>query len=98
MTQRQLAAGVVFVPPLRAGDSPQIRNKILWVVSTPRGGEPLTITAQRADAVVQVLQPADSGPGDIYPTMVNVPVPGCWTLTLSWNGYADSVEMPFSAG
>jgi hypothetical protein len=38
------------------------------------------------------------GPGEIYPADVNVPAPGCWRMTLHWNGHADSIDLAYRAG
>lgn len=71
-------------------------NKILWVVKLPREGQPLTITATPLDhngGMVTVNEPANSGPGEIYPSIVDVPTPGCWQLNLQWAGNHDTIEL-----
>ncbi|HEY5013002.1 MAG TPA: DUF4232 domain-containing protein, partial [Acidimicrobiia bacterium] len=89
---------VVFADPMRSGSPTDRSNKILWIVRLPRGGTPLEITATlpRSDAhPVHVTFPADSAPGEIYPSTVNVPAPGCWHFALSWNGHRSAVDLAY---
>lgn len=88
----------LFAYPLRAGDPQNPSNKILWVVRQPREGSDLTITGHpigQATPVVTVTQSADSGPGEIYPSIVNVEAVGCWHFTVQWNGHTDSIDLPY---
>jgi hypothetical protein len=43
--------------------------------------------------VVREVQAANSGPGEIYPSIVDVPQAGCWHFDLSWSGHKASVEL-----
>ncbi|MER7170451.1 hypothetical protein [Streptomyces mesophilus] len=75
-------------------------NKVLWYVRSAREGKPLTIRAHPRGAerpVVELSVPADSGPGEIYPSDIAVPRPGCWTFELSWAGHRDEVDLKFLA-
>lgn len=93
-----LAAGFLFGYPLRAGHPDSPANKILWVVAKPRDGAALTISAHpigKAAPVVSTTQSANSSPGEIYPTIVDVPEPGCWHLDLAWAGQHASVELEY---
>jgi hypothetical protein len=90
------AAGFVFGYPLTAGPQQNHGNKILWVVGTPRNGSSLEITGRPLSAltpVVHVTQAANSSPGEIYPTIVDVPKPGCWHFDLAWAGNKTSVDL-----
>lgn len=92
------AAGFLFTTPLRAGHPSNPANKILWVVGQPRNGDDLQITAHPVDAttpVIQTSQPANSSPGEIYPSIVDVPLPGCWHFELTWAGHTAAVELPY---
>ncbi|MET8155725.1 hypothetical protein ABZT47_05085 [Sphaerisporangium sp. NPDC005289] len=92
------ALGYLFADPLRAGRPTDPANKILWYVRQPRDGHPLEITARPKGArapVVRVSVPADSGPGEIYPSIVEVPSAGCWALDLSWGSNHDSLELTY---
>ena len=91
----------LFVDPLRAGEPENPANKILWVVKKPRGGTDLVINGHPLDAdapAVPQSEAADSSPGEIYPSIVNVPSPGCWQFTLQWNGNTDTIELPYTEG
>jgi hypothetical protein len=90
-------AGFILGYPLKAGTSTP--SKILWVVSTPRNGEPLQIRVNpsgAAEPVVRVSRPADSGPGEIYPDGVSVPTSGCWHFKLQWASGSAQLDLSYS--
>ena len=94
------AVAFLFAEPLRAGDPENPANKILWVVKQPRGTSDLVISGHPVDAdapTVSQSEPPDSSPGEIYPSIVNVPSSGCWQFTLEWNGNTDTIELPYEA-
>lgn len=91
----------LFASPLRAGEPENPANKILWVVKEPRNGSDLVISGHPLDAdapTVAQSELADSSPGEIYPSIVNVPSSGCWQFSLRWNGNTDSIELPYTQG
>ena len=91
-----LAMGYLFSYPLLAGPD---GNKILWYVRAPRGGRPLLAEGHplgSSKPAASFSQPADSSPGEIYPSGVTVPTAGCWRFHLAWNGYAADVDLLFS--
>jgi hypothetical protein len=93
-----IAGGFVFGYPLRAGHPYSPTNKILWVVGLPRNGSSLEISGHPLNAAtpsVTVTQPADSSPGEIYPSIVDVPKPGCWHFNLAWSGNRTSVDLMY---
>lgn len=97
-----LVLGVLWADPLVAGEptSDHPNNKILWVVNSPRDGHNLEITATplgRTEPVVFDTFPANSGPGEIYPSIVDVPEPGCWQLELRWADNEAMVLIPYVA-
>jgi len=92
------AAGFLFANPLRAGHPENPANKILWVVRAPRNG-PLTIDAHPLGAAlpaIHVLQPDNSSPGNIYPSIIDVPTAGCWEFDLHWANSQAQLELSVS--
>ncbi|MDP9075079.1 MAG: hypothetical protein M3N98_13130 [Actinomycetota bacterium] len=93
-------AGFLFGPSLRAGHPTNPTNKILWVVREPRNGQPLHVTAapdMSTTATVTYDFPANSSPGEIYPSIVDVPAPGCWRFTLTWSGHLAELSLRYKA-
>jgi hypothetical protein len=87
---------VPYAESLRAGHPTDPANKVLWVVRSPRDGMPLTISARRAGSrspTVRISEPADSGPGEIYPSYVDLPQPGCWRLALAWGSHRAAINV-----
>ena len=92
------AGGFVVGYPLRAGHPQNPNNKILWVVGAPRNGSSLEISGHPLNAAtptVHVTQPANSSPGEIYPSIVDVPKSGCWHFDLAWSGNKTSVDLMY---
>ena len=98
ITDPPLAVGFLWTSPLRAGHPENPSNKILWVVGQPRNASDLRITGHPAGAMTPLIitsQPANSSPGEIYPSIVDVPKAGCWHLDLSWAGHTAAVELNY---
>jgi len=96
LAERGQAAGFLLGYPLMAGNPQPYSDKILWVVASSRGGMPLRLTGHPLHAarpVVSSTWPPDSSPGEIYPSEIDVPAPGCWQFTLSWNGHTDTIDL-----
>lgn len=96
LAERGQAAGFLFGYPLVAGHPQYHADKILWVVASARDGMPLRLTGHPLHAAAPVVSstwPADSVPGEIYPSDIEVPAPGCWQFTLSWNGHSDTIDL-----
>ena len=69
------------------------------IVREPRDGSDLRIVGHPVGAmtpVVEVFQSAGSSPGEIYPSIVDVPKPGCWHFDLWWAGHAAAVELSYT--
>jgi len=82
------AAAFFWAPTLRAGHPTNPTNKVLWIVRYPRNGQPLRILARSGASPARTVHmsfPPDSSPGQIYPSYVDLPTPGCWRLTLRWD-------------
>lgn len=100
ITRHGTAAAFLFGYPLRAGAPSSPSNKILWVMRLPRNGSQLVIRATPEHSLsptITVTESADSGPGEIYPSIVNVPRSGCWHLQVRWAGHSDSVNLRYHA-
>lgn len=88
----------MFGYPLMAGNPSSGSDKILWVVASPRDGQPLQLTGHPLNAATPIVSstwPADSTSGEIYPSDIVVPSPGCWQFTLSWNGHRDTIDLSY---
>ena len=90
---------VLFAQPLRAGtDIENPANKILWIAREPRNGAELRLGLRRTDGTgepVESVEPANSSPGEIYPSIVDVPTPGCWSVTATWGGNTATLELAY---
>jgi hypothetical protein len=91
--------GILFGFPLRAPRPIGHSNKILWVSKLEN--VPITdlrISAQRMSGTQRlgapVLRVLQGGPG---PSIVNLPRPGCWRLTLRWSRHADWLDLTYLA-
>jgi hypothetical protein len=89
--------GILFGYPLRAGHRSNPANKVLWIVNLARHARPLVLVGriEGGHRVVHLLEPADSGPGPIYPSNVDVPVAGCWNFSISWGRHTDGISLLF---
>jgi len=94
--RHQQVAGFLFGFPLMAGHPEPFTDKILWVVRSDRHGAPLRLTGHPLNAATPVVRsswPANSSPGNIYPSDIEVPSPGCWRFTLTWHRHTDTVDL-----
>lgn len=94
------ASGRIAAIPFGTLNSPPAAthtNKILWVSHVlPRAGGSLRIRAQRmtgtTPAGAPVMRAVTGGPG---PSIINLPAPGCWRLTLRWSGRTDQLDLQY---
>jgi hypothetical protein len=58
-------------------------TKVLWVAEP--GGGPLQVRGERTDGAgaFDASSPEALGPGGHYPSIIDLPEPGCWELTVS---------------
>jgi hypothetical protein len=91
--ERGTILGVLFGQPFSAPPAPDRGNKILWVTRDPHPAGPLTITATLGDTTTAVTREIPDGPG---PSLVDLPAPGCWHLTLAWTGHIDRVTVAYT--
>ena len=95
-----MIVGAVFVTP-RSPRDPAAGTKILWISRVPRDGAPLRITATPLGLVVPlvvIVRPANSGPGEISASIVEVPFAGCWHVDLAWGPNTGAVDLTYLAG
>lgn len=85
-------AAILFAP-LQAPSAPDRNNKILWVSRPDSAGAPLDIAAVRAGSDGTVVHRHLGGPG---PSIVDLPQPGCWTLTLRWGDFHDTIDLEYA--
>ena len=92
-------AALLLGYPLRSPRPVKRSNKILWVSRVPL--EPpsaLRISAQRMRGRQRLGSPVrrvvEDGPG---PSIVNLPAPGCWRLSLAWSGHRDGLDLVYEA-
>jgi hypothetical protein len=84
-------AAILFGDPLSSPPDRERANKILWVARDPvDGSSDLQIRAQAGDTVVE--RKVAGGPG---PSIVDLPHPGCWQLTLTWAGQKDRLRLAY---
>jgi hypothetical protein len=98
IAEPQIAGAYLFGFPLRAGHPENPTNKVLWAMRLPRNGSNLLVNASplgAASPTVSITLPDDSSPGDIYPSIVDVPFAGCWRLGLSWMGHHAELDLDY---
>lgn len=85
-------AAILF-GPLQAPSAPDRNNKVLWVERPDSPGLPLDIAAVRAGSDGAVVHRHLAGPG---PSIVDLPQPGCWTLSLRWGEFRDTINLEYA--
>jgi hypothetical protein len=98
MSQEGNLVGVIFAQPLMApGAQTGPQNKILWIVREPRNDSDLVLTMRPVGGgdPITVTEPAGSGPGEIYPSGVDVPTPGCWQVAAEWDGHRATLGLSY---
>jgi hypothetical protein len=69
-------------------------TKILWSINNPNRSTALEITGKKLSAGHETFQqmfPMAAFPGGDYPSIVNVPAPGCWQLQIKSGTVAATV-------
>ena len=81
---------VVFANPLLSPALPDRGNQILWVPEeTPDFTDNLVITGTLEGSTTSTTIDLHGAPG---PSYVDMPVPGCWHLTLTWGDHTDDAR------
>jgi hypothetical protein len=90
---------ILFAQPLTSPPSGDHSNKILWVARPSSGASAspvqdpaLRIRATLADGSTVVTRVVPGGPG---PSTIDLPSPGCWHLTLRWQGRTDVLYVAY---
>jgi hypothetical protein len=97
--EANLVAGLFGYPLTVGRAASEGTNKILWIAREPREGQPLHLTIRRTDGTgptVTAEEPANSRPGEIYPSIVDVPAPGCWRIVAEWAGHTATLELAYA--
>jgi hypothetical protein len=84
---------ILFGQPLTAPPSADHNNKILWVSRLAQ--EPVTdlrIRARLIGGSATANRRVSGGPG---PSIIDLPQPGCWHLSLRWSGHSDSLDLAY---
>jgi hypothetical protein len=88
---------ILFGDPLTAPPPADHNNKILWVGQRMERASDLVITAQRMEGTTAVGEAVGrsvaGGPG---PSIIDLPVAGCWRLSLAWGGVSDTMDLSYS--
>jgi hypothetical protein len=79
--------GIIF-GELRAHQPAGTNNKILWVAKNGDGS--LHISAQLEGSDTTEIRTVNIGP-----SIVDLPVAGCWQMTLTWPGHSDTIAFRY---
>lgn len=89
---------LLWAYPLLSPPPTTHNNKILWVSHIQTNGSALQIGAQRMTGSKPVgpavYRHVAGGPG---PSIIDLPVSGCWRLDLRWSGQRDSLDLDYAA-
>jgi hypothetical protein len=90
-------AAILWAYPLLAPPPTTHHNKILWVSRVSDTGSTLFITAELLKAGIHstrqvVRREVVGGPG---PSIINLPVSGCWRLNLRWSGHISVLYLQY---
>jgi hypothetical protein len=80
----------LFTQPVRAGNQTRPHNKILWVIAGANRNRTLRLQAQLVNSrTIEHRRYRSVDPsGRIFPTYLNLPAAGCWSLAATWDGQA----------
>ncbi|GAA2641135.1 hypothetical protein GCM10010399_88650 [Dactylosporangium fulvum] len=92
MGDRGDIVAAVFGYPLAVARTDGASNKILWVSKAPTPPGDLVIEAKLDGSEVAASRRVPGGPG---PSIIDLPQPGCWRLTLTWTDHADTMDLVY---
>ena len=85
---------IIFADPLISPALPNLGNKILWVTNDDDSATgSLHITGHLEGGTATMTTVVDGGPG---PSLIDVPVAGCWQFDLSWGSHRDTIAIPYA--
>ncbi|GIH06893.1 hypothetical protein Rhe02_49600 [Rhizocola hellebori] len=82
----------IFAYPLAVVRPDGSNNKILWVPKTAFPTGDLVIEARLDGSDVSANRSVPGGPG---PSIIDLPQPGCWRLTLTWPEHTDTMDLVY---
>lgn len=86
---------ILFGAMLNSPPAADRNNKILWASRVTHGAtRSLLIDAVRAGTTTHVRREVPGGPG---PSIINLPQPGCWHLTLQWGANRDTIDLDYES-
>jgi hypothetical protein len=89
---------LLWAHPLLSPPALNHNNKILWVSRVSVAYSNLVIDAQRMNGTepvgAVVKRVVAGGPG---PSIINLPMSGCWRFQLHWSGRTDSLDLRYVA-
>jgi hypothetical protein len=84
---------ILFVDKLTAPPRENVNNKILWVWRAGSGvGNDVHVVARLGGTGPAVTKGLPTLEG---PSIVDLPSPGCWRLTISWPGGSDTIDLTY---
>lgn len=85
---------IIFADPLLAPAKPGVANKILWVSKDRTSTGALVISGALEGGASTMQATVAGGPG---PSIIDVPVAGCWRFDLSWGTHQDVIDIPYQS-
>lgn len=89
---RGAVVGVLFGYPLSVPKRATTPNKILWIPRNPASNGAISIDAQLNGLGSLVHRDVGFGGGQ---SIIDLPIPGCWRMTLRWAESSDTVDVPY---
>jgi len=82
----------IFGYPLAVSRPAGTTNKILWVAKSSSPPGDLLIEAKLDGSGTSATRRVPGGPG---PSVIDLPQPGCWRLTLTWQDHTDTLDLVY---
>ena len=95
LSDRGEIMAILFAEPLTTPPRPDRNNKILWKTLTPVTQGGFKIEAQRVGTGETTSIEDVDPPG---PSIIDLPQPGCWRLSLTWPGKTDTIDLVYVQG